>query len=187
MSKGQQGIYNDLSSKSNIGISYEHYEIHNGSHFFLYGAEDLSINQVMDFTIQTPNTTKWLHWTWEIDTQSETNWYVYENAIVTNALSEALTPFNNNRNSAKTSGATVKYEVQASLAAANADTNVTSPAILIESGISGSGRTAGDDARNHELILKQNTIYCLRAVATAAGFLDFAMQWYEHTNNGGDY
>jgi hypothetical protein len=75
----------------------------------------------------------------------------------------------------------MKYEVQANLAAANADTDI-STAILLKSGISGSGKTGGSDNRENELILKQGAIYCLRAIASTAGYIDFDMEWYEHTN-----
>jgi len=162
-------------------IDYAHHEMHSGSHFFLSGHIDLAINHVLDFTMVTPNTTKWAHWLWKIDTKSEANWFVYENAVITNPLANSLTPFNNNRNSATASGLTFKYEDQANLAAANADTDVTTATVL-ESGISGAGKGAGFDSRVNEIILGQNKIYCLRAIATAAGYIDFFMSWYEHTD-----
>lgn len=171
----------DATTHSLQTIDYEHHEIHSGSHYFVDGVQDLSINQVLDFTFTTPNTTSWTHLIWKISTESETAWYVYENVVATNALANAITPYNNNRNSLNTSGNTLKYEVQANLATANADTNV-SDAILLQSGISGTGKEQGDSERNRELILKQNTTYCLRAIATAAGFIDFHMSWYEHTS-----
>jgi hypothetical protein len=75
----------------------------------------------------------------------------------------------------------MKFEVQTNLAAADSDTSVVG-ATLIESGVAGSGRVAGNITRESEIILKQNTLYCLRATATAAGFVNFSMQWYEHTS-----
>ena len=76
----------------------------------------------------------------------------------------------------------MKYEVQANLAAANADTSVGA-ATLIESGISGSGKKVpGTGVRDSEIELKQGTLYCLRATATEAGYINFSMQWYEHTD-----
>jgi len=163
-------------------IDYAHHEIHAGSHFFVTGVQDLSTNQVLDFTWVMPDTTTWTHWLWSIDTEAETAWYVYEGAVITNALANTVTPLNSNRNSETTSGTTMKYEVQANLTAANADTDVTS-ATLLKSGISGSGKGKGGEAsREYELILKQNTIYCMRAVATAAGYIDFDMEFYEHTD-----
>lgn len=177
---GDWPIYDGATSAVQT-IEYEHHEIHGGSHFFVVGYQDLSINQVLDFTWLMPNTTKRIHWTWEIQTESETLWQVYEAATATNALANSVTPLNNDRNSSATSVTTLKYEVQTNLTAANGDTNVEE-ATLIESGISGAGKSSGDTARNREIIMKQNTLYCLRATATAAGYINFKMSWYEHTN-----
>ena len=162
-------------------IDYEHHEIHSESHYFVTGWQDLSINNVLDFTWQMPDSTTWSHWTWRISTESETLWQIYEVAVATNPLANAVTPYNNNRNSGNTSVTTMKFELQSDLAAANADTDV-SGGTLIASGISGSGRDGGFVDRSHEVILKQNTLYCLRATASAAGFISFDMQWYEHVN-----
>lgn len=172
----------DPSTSSFQTVDTEHHEIHGGSHYFVVGYQDLTINQVLDFTWQMPNTTKWIHWNWKISTESETLWQVYEGATATNPLANAVTPLNSNRNSANTSGTTMKYEVQADLAAANADTDV-SGATLLESGISGAGKDAGDAVRSHEIVLDQNVLYCLRATASAARYINFNMQWYEHTDH----
>lgn len=171
----------DASTNSLQTVVYEHHEIHSGSHFFVVGYQDLAINRVLDFTWLMPNTTEWIHWSWNISTENETLWHVYENATETNPLANAITPLNSNRNSAHASATTMKFEVQVNLAAANADTNVAG-ATLLEEGISGAGRDAGEADRNHELVLKQNTLYCLRAVATVAGYINFNMQWYEHVD-----
>ena len=57
-----------------------------------------------------------------------------------------------------------------------------SGATLIQSGITGAGKDAGDRERNREIIYKQNTNYGFRGIATAAGHVSFSFQWYEHTN-----
>ena len=163
-------------------IGYEHHEVHAGSHYFVVSSVDLPINDVLDFTWVMPNTTKWIHWTWKITTSSAMAWYVYENAVIVNALANTVTPFNNDRNNTtNTSGTVMKYEIQADLDAANVDTNVTG-ATLIKSGITGAGRDGGSFERGTEIIMKQGATYCLRAVATAAGNITFDMEWYEHTN-----
>ena len=171
----------DNSTDSLQVINYEHHEIHSGSHYFVVGYADLALNHVLDFTWQMPNTTKWTHWSWNISTESETLWQVYEGATATNPLANTITPLNSNRNSANTSGTTMKSEDQANLAAANADTDV-SGATLIMSGISGAGRDGGEEHRKHEVVLYQNVLYCMRATASTAGFINFSMQWYEHTD-----
>lgn len=171
----------DASTHALEAIEHEHHKIHSGSHFFVIGYQDLSINEVLDFTWLMPDTTKWIHWTWNISTEAETLWQVYETVVATNPLGVAVTPCNNDRNSGVTSGTTMKYELQADLAAANADTNVSGGA-LMESGIAGERKDGGVASRSHEVILKQDTLYCMRATATVAGYINFSMQWYEHTN-----
>ena len=47
---------------------------------------------------------------------------------------------------------------------------------------SGAGRDAGNALRSHEIMMDQNILYCLRATASAAGYINFSMQWYEHVS-----
>jgi len=169
----------DNSTGSIQTIEYEHHEIHSGSHYFVNGYEDLSGGDVLQFTWQMPDTTKWIHWTWHISTENETLWQVYEGATINNALANEITPLNSNRNSSNTSGTTMRYEVHSNTSAA--DTDVT-PTTLMESGISGARRDAGNAIRSNEIVLAQNGLYVLRATANVAGYVSFGMQWYEHTD-----
>ena len=75
----------------------------------------------------------------------------------------------------------MRNEVQGNIGAANGDTDV-SGGLLLEEGIAGSGRDAGNANREDEIVLDQNILYCLRATAMAAGFINFSMQWYETTD-----
>ena len=174
--------YIDSTTNAIKTIDYEHKEIHSGSHYFVKGFISIpALNDVLDMTFQMPDTARWLHWTWEIWYSKDLTWYIYEDAVATNALANTATIFNSNRNSSNTSGAVLKYEVQDDLEAANDDTAVGS-ATLLETGRQGDNRTSGDSRRSNELILKQGSMYCLRAVASAATVLDFRMDWYEHVN-----
>lgn len=171
----------DESTRALVSVSYEHHEIHEGDHYYVSSVQDLANSNVLDVQFTTPDTTKWSHFVWSFETESETAWYIYEGATISQA-GTSLTAINNNRNSANTSGNTIAYHLNANLAAANADTSVVG-ATLLSSGISGSGKNSlGGDKRENEVILKQNTVYCLRAVANAAGYIDFLMEWYEHTS-----
>ena len=96
-------------------------------------------------------------------------------------MGTSVTPVNNNRNSANVSSNTVAVITNGSLVDANTDTAVAG-ATLLASGTIGAGKSGGDTERDREIILKQNTKYCLRAVAVAAGYISFHAQWYEHTN-----
>lgn len=178
---GKNEIPSDGITNALRTISYEHHEIHSGSHYFVSGVQDLANGNVLGFTWRTPNTTKWPHWTWEIGTESETAWSVYEGASAVSALANSVTPRNNNRNASDASGTTMKYELHANLAAANGKTSVAGATVL-SAGISGAGKNAGRESRTNEMIMKQNTLYCLRATANAAGYVNFRMEWYEHTN-----
>jgi hypothetical protein len=128
----------------------------------------------------TPDTTAWTHLVFSIDCEAETEWYIYEGVTI-NVAGTAITPRNNDRNSSNTSGNTLAGITNTSVANANADTAVAG-ATVIEHGIVGAGKTGGSESRSRELILKQNTVYCMRAIANAAGYTDFIMSWYEHTN-----
>jgi hypothetical protein len=117
----------------------------------------------------------------EFDTESETDWYFYEDVTI-NVAGTEVTPVNHNRNSTNTSGLTVKVITNTTTANANADTAVAAATTLMH-GIAGAGKKVGGQggARN-EFILKQNEDYSLRFIATAAGYVSFHLDWYEHTN-----
>lgn len=170
----------DKSTNSLQTIDYSHHEIHAGSHFFISDVVDLSINNVFDMILTTPDTTQWVHFTFTLSVEAETDWYIYEGAVETVA-GTAVTPINNNRNSATASIAVIKSHTNTSLANANSDTDVTGATMLVH-GILGAGKTGGSENRESELILDQNRKYCFRAIATAAGYVAFVAQWYEHTD-----
>lgn len=175
---GKDGV--DSSTNTLQIIEYEHHEIHGGSHYFIDDFVDLSINNVSDIQITTPNTTKWLHFTFKIDSESETLWELYENVTI-NTAGTTLNPMNNNRNSSNTSGATFAQITNGSTALANADTAVAG-ATLLRRGEIGAGKDSGNESRAREIILKQNTSYTLRLTAVTAGYVDYSFNWYEHTD-----
>jgi hypothetical protein len=76
-------------------IEYEHHEIHSGDHYFIQSFETLAINNVFDLTFVTPNTTKWGHFVSRIDTESQTTWYIYEDAVIIISLTTNITTLNN--------------------------------------------------------------------------------------------
>jgi len=170
----------DNSTHTLQTIEYEHHEIHSGSHYFIGRASSLALSAVIDVQVQTANTTKWPHLTFQLQCAAETAWWIYENVSFT-LTGSTLTPYNNNRNSANTSG-TIFYQIaNASVALANADTNITGSTLLIQ-GVIGDGREGGQDERSKELILKQNTKYLFRAESLSAGQVGYNIEWYEHTD-----
>lgn len=168
----------DPTTLGQITIMQEHYEIHHGEHYFIQGNEDLAINNVLDIQFTTPDSAAWSHFVLQLDCESETEWFIYEGATISTP-GTAATPINNNRNSSNTSANTVATITNTSVANANADTAVAG-ATLLANGVVGAGKTGGTVERSREIMLKQNTIYCIRAVANTAGNVSYNAQWYEH-------
>jgi len=163
-------------------IEYEHHEIHEGDGYVIRSFVDIPIGDVYDIQITTPDTTKWAHMTFEFEVESETIFYVYENvAIVTPGT--AIVIGNRNRNSLNTSGLTIKGIANTDIASANADTTV-SGATLLATGTIGTGKKSGGSSHSEwEVIFKQNEDYTVRFLATTAGYVNFKLDWYEHTNH----
>ena len=113
----------DKSTRAIETIEYEHHEIHEGSHYLIVDVVDLAISNERDIQITTPNTTKWTHLVFALDSENEIEWYLYQNVTI-NTPGTAVTPINNDRNSAKTSGLTIATIDNTSVANANADTAV---------------------------------------------------------------
>ena len=162
-------------------IDYVHREVHQGSAYGHVDVQDQTIDHVYDIQITTPNTTKWAHLTFDFNVEKETLYYFYENVAIVTA-GTAITPLNRNRNSTNTSGLTLAGITNTTLDNANLDTTVAG-ATIIEHGIVGAGKKeGGEGSTRHEYILKQNEDYCLRLIATAAGYVNYHIDWYEHTN-----
>lgn len=162
-------------------IAYEHNEIHRGSSYEYTEVRDQTIDHVYDIQITTPNTTKWAHFTFEFDSEKEIDWYFYENVNIILA-GTGVTLLNHDRNSTNTSGLTAKVITNTTTGNANADTAVAAATTLMH-GVSGDGKkVGGQGGSRHEWILKQNEDYCIRFIATAAGYVSFHLDWYEHTN-----
>ena len=158
-----------------ITAALEHYYIHMGETFFVRSYADLGNNEVLDFTWAIP-TGERIYWKWLLETSVEMDWWVYEDVTIVNPLSSTVTPYNADRNASKTSDSVLKYEIQNNLAAANTDTDV-SGATLIKSGVSGAGKNSGEAISGEGIILKEGSVYCLRAEAHAAGYITFHMTW----------
>lgn len=171
----------DPATSSLQVVDYDHHEIHSGSHFEIVGNVNLSVNNVLDIQITTPNTDKWAHLSTVLSVESETNIYIYENVTI-NTAGTSVTPLNNNRNSVNTSGLTFATITNTSVANANADTAVAG-ATQLANLIIGAGKDAGSDSRGREIILKQNEDYSIRFIANSAGYVNYNLQWYEHTSH----
>jgi len=153
-------------------IDYNHHEIHDGSHYFVCGYQSFANAEVVDFTVVTPNTTKWLHMLFEIMGEGAVSIEIWEDAVV-NVAGTPTVPNNNNRNSANTSDAVVRV----------GDT-FTSEGTMIFSNISGANKQSGIIGRANEIMLKQNSAYIFRITneTALANVISYCGEWYEHTN-----
>lgn len=168
------------STQAAVVLDYEHNELHEGNHYFLAGTLtlDSASSDFVDFGVVTPNTTTWANMTFSVSSVGQTTFTVYEGASYAASDGTAVTPINNNRNSANTSVLTIV--TNPGYTAASSDQlfqqiiGVSGGAALIKGGLI---------ERNKELILKQNTQYAFRiASSTAANQISYVAEWYEHAD-----
>jgi len=154
-------------------IEYEHSEIHAGDHYNYCDYQLANaLNDTIEFVMTTPNTTKWIHLSLETYSSQGCEIELYEGASgITDGTS--ITPRNNNRNSANTSGVTLVKDPSA----------ITSDGTRAAGFLAGAGRNAGFINRDREYVLKQNTIYLVRITSVAnSNDIAWCAEWYEHTN-----
>jgi len=169
---GKSGV--DASTETLQTIDYSHHEVHSGSAFLVWDRKDLSNAAVQDYSIVTPNTTKWPHLILEITSEAEACVQLYEVPTLS-ADGTPFTAYNKNRNSAKVA-TTIVNDTPAVTA--------TGTTIIFEDQW-GSGKQVGGGSRGvEEFILKQNTKYLIRItnLTTSSNFISVHFNWYEHTN-----
>jgi hypothetical protein len=173
----------DAVSLGLIVNTFPHHEIHEGNAYVVHQVNDLTINQVLDIQITTPATTKWCHTVFHFEVENETQVFLYEDIPISTA-GTAHTSQNRNRNSSNTAGVLVAEIVNASVNDANSDTDATDSAVetILEQFVGAGQRETGSGTTRLEYVLKQNTEYSLRFIATAAGFVNWMIDWYEHTS-----
>ena len=160
-------------------IEYEHAEIHSGTSFEYSGYRDQSVNHVWDIQFTTGESGKVPHLVFQFDSEAEMLWHFYENVNIILG-GTGVTPLNHDRGSSNTSLVTVAYITNTTLGNANADTAVAGATTLNE-GILGVGKKEGGlGGERHEWILKRNEDYCLRFIASSAGYVNYHLTWYEH-------
>ena len=157
-------------------IDYAHHEIHGGSHFCMYINKNIPNGWTYNVAFTTPNTTSWIHMLFNVGVELEAEIILYE-WVTSFTWWTAVTPINNNRNSATASGITdMEF-----------DTTVTlwTPVILATA-VEGSWKNFWWGSRNdQEFILKQNTKYYMLVTNQATWASNETNIWlcrYEHTN-----
>jgi len=157
-------------------IDYAHHEIHAGSHFEYTDCLPLASAGTQDYLITTPNTTKWAHFSWDVEGSAITAVDFYEATDKTGTTLQTV--FNNDRNSATTATVTVHKGVS------GGTTDGTKIWCHKSGSSTGASRSGASSETNNEFILKQNTKYLIRITSgTADNLVNLTIGWYEHTNN----
>jgi hypothetical protein len=166
----------DKATRAVTTIDYAHHEVHAGSEYFITYSATVASGNSMDILVITPDTTKWSHAPWEIESTLVTTFYIYEGTTVSNNGTD-LSEINSNRNSASVAG-TQTYHTPT--------VTGTGTQIYIEAfGISTGAfvRVGGESNSTQEIILKQNTKYLFRITSgTNGSLISFRLRWYEHTD-----
>lgn len=166
----------DSTTNANKTIDYSHYEIHAGSHFKAgYQDTTMDTDAVIELLFITPDSAKWAHWTLTAQTTGAGTVQVFRGPTVT-ANGTAVTPLNRSENSLRTSDVSVYHT----------PTTTADGTKISERWIGSEGfrsNIGGEIRGSSEIILKQNTIYLVRATANADGIkMAIGGDWYEHTN-----
>lgn len=161
-----------------VTVGSSHHEIHEQDTYTILDVVDLSINNVRDLQITVPASAKRPHFTFSLDSENETEWFLYRGVTIGTPGAEQLT-INSDHNCLDSAGLDIKFIDATSVANANSDTDVTG-ATEIYHGKVGAGRDAGNHDHSNELLLKTDTIYALRIIATVAGYVNYHLDWYEH-------
>ncbi len=168
----------DASTNSLQTVDYAHHEIHGGSHYYMEGYVELDNTDTFFVKLVTPDTTKWAHFKWEITSTGVLETTLDEAATGGMTGGTSVTPINNNRNSANTSGMIITSGVTACTGYTTRISNqkfgvATTP----------SKATGGGSSREDEVMLKQNTVYCRSFTSGSnSNIVNFRASWYEHTD-----
>lgn len=166
----------DSVSDAIMIVDYAHHEIHSGSHYMYTDCLTMGNAATQDYLFTTPNTTKWSHLSFSFSGSAITGLDVYEGADRTGTTLQTI--FNNNRNSANTSGNTIYKDTS------GGTTNGTKIWCFKSGAATGASVNAGaSSSQDNEIILKQNTKYIFRLTSgTASNLVNLVLGWYEHTN-----
>jgi len=154
-----------------VNISHDLDAIHEGVVFFTHDCTDLGNGESRDMLIITPVNVLSAHFRYNISSEAETSFYLYEDAT-TSANGTALNIWNRNRNSATTTELLFYHTP-----------TITDDGILLQCNKVGSGKQVGGDFLDmDEIILKNNTKYIVRVTndTVSDNWFVARFNWYEH-------
>jgi len=170
----------DLSTHALTTISYEHHEVHAGSFFSAYdttaniGGEDVPADAIQ-LTWLTP-AIKEVHMVIHAKCTAAAVFTFTEGWTGGAGGGVAVTAYNRDRGSSKTSGVTLLLKENTAV--------VTGGTVLETETLTAGKFDAGESRGSQEWILKRNTLYAAALYLSTAGVASISLNWYEHTNKG---
>lgn len=156
-------------------IPHDHSEIHEGDTFRYYDAVTIASAATQDYLITTPNTTKWAHFTFEVNGTAVTSFTLFEASDKSGSTLQTV--WNAHRNSSVTATTTVHKGTT------GGTTDGTALVTFSSGTATNQSRSAAAQTHDSEIILKQNTKYIIRITSGTDGNLcNIAMNWYEHVS-----
>lgn len=169
-------LRSDASTEALMTIDYAHHEIHDGSMFSYDDVVTLGSAATQDYVITVPNTTKWPHFAFDIEsTVGGLTMELYE--ATDKIPTTPQTTYNRNRNSAATATTTVHKGTS------GGTTDGTRIGWRSSGTSTAAGKLSGRVGESTERGLKMNTKYILRVTSkTNANDISVGLLWYEHTD-----
>jgi len=180
-SVGSQNINVDASTQALAVLSYEHHEVHSGSHFtFVAYDEDLDNAETIEYLLTAPASPKEIHMVVNVSGAATTLYQLFETSTRT-TTDTASTAYNNNRNSTDT--ATLVIQTHSTTDGADG-TQIDASSFGLDTGVGASSIvTGGSERSSQEWILKFATKYLLKVTSNADNNnVTIRLSWYEHTS-----
>lgn len=154
-------------------MSYEHYTVHNGFHYFFTDKFVLASAAIKEYLLHTPETPA-VHMHFVFDGSAITQFDIYEDSAFVGTTDNLHTTFNSNRLSSNVSGMKIY----------TSPTTDADEGTLIKTfkGGSAQGGSRQGETQNsaEELVLKKDAKYLVRYTSgTADNLCDIYLSWYE--------
>jgi len=169
---GIRALNADLITHSLVTIEQAHHEIHEGNAFTMSRGVTLPVAADDELLIVTPNTAKWAHIVWQINSDGDFSVSFYEGTGLLTPTDITSTIQNRDRNSSVATGLTIGHTPSTGAGDGS----------LIWSLSGGAKDTLSTAENRFEFILKQNTPYLLRVSGLQGDEVAVLLDWYEHTN-----
>ena len=175
----KESLYNRLDESSGCSVSIDHlsHDVHEGNHFYVENYVELDSGDSLYVKLVTPDTSKRMHFSWEIDSSGILTTTLDEDATGGMTGGSAVSILNNDRNSSNTSEVVLTSGV-------TAPTGYTTRVANQKMGGDGYRRTyvGGSSGSAGEMILKNDTTYCRTFTSGSDGnILFFRASWGEET------